>query len=275
MKISELEKKMLKIYPAKTACEWDKTGLLVGDKNAQIKKVAIALDPTLAAVKLAKEKGCNLLVTHHPTYLGEIENFLEEESCGQMEGTVIYSAIKNDIALMNFHTALDVSTEGTTILPKMLGLKIGNVLCPTDNLSHAKSKLGFGRVSTLKPSDKNLNLEKLAKRCEKVFGRAPRVWGNKNSKLKTIATSTGSVGRLNDSPSVLAEVINQKIDCIICGEIKYHDALALLNLGISVIDLGHDVSELPLCISLEKSLKACGIQKNKLVMLDQSNNWSN
>ena len=74
---------------------------------------------------------------------------------------------------------------------------------------------------------------------------------------------------------MLEAAVKQKIDCIVCGEIKYHDALALRDGGIAIIDLGHDVSELPLVSVLEKSLRDAGIKKSNIILLDQSYNWFN
>ena len=88
--------------------------------------------------------------------------------------------------------------------------------------------------------------------------------------MKKIVTNTGSVGRLDDEVSVLQAIIDKKCDCIICGEIKYHDAVELLERGISIIELGHDVSELPLCDVLKESLESCGIASKDIVMINQN-----
>ena len=65
--------------------------------------------------------------------------------------------------------------------------------------------------------------------------------------------------------------IDKKCDCIICGEVKYHDAVELVERGICIIELGHDVSELPLCEVLKNALVDCGIENKDIVMIDQSN----
>ena len=174
LKISQIEKLLLKKYPKKTACDWDKTGLLVGDSKQKLTKVAVALDPTIEALRVAKKNGCNLLLTHHPAYLGKLEEFKPADSTAFVDGAVVYEAASFGIALMNFHTALDVSVEGLSVLPKLLNLKQLKVLNPVDGLSQSKSKLGFGKICSLKTSDKSMNLEQMAARCKSVFGRSPR-----------------------------------------------------------------------------------------------------
>lgn len=70
---------------------------------------------------------------------------------------------------------------------------------------------------------------------------------------------------------MLQACIDKRVDCIICGEIKYHDALEIRQLGICVIDLGHDVSELPLCNVLKNALVDCGVAKKDIIMINQNN----
>lgn len=123
---------------------------------------------------MASKGGCNLLVTHHPAFLSEIEEFKPADSAAIADGAHIYEAIKSDVALMNFHTALDVSVQGSAVLPKLLSLKILKVLCPTDGLTQSKSKLGFGRICSLKSNDKDMTLKQMAARCKSVFGKSPR-----------------------------------------------------------------------------------------------------
>ena len=164
---------------------------------------------------------------------------------------------------MNFHTCLDVSSEGAATLPNLIGLTAKRTLLQTCG------KLGFGTICV--PKRGTTTLGSLGKKCERVFGRKPRVWGKASASLKKIVTATGSVGRLDDEVSLLQAVIDKKIDCIICGEIKYHDALELLERGICIIELGHDVSELPLCDVLRDAAVDCGIAKKDIVMINQNN----
>lgn len=69
---------------------------------------------------------------------------------------------------------------------------------------------------------------------------------------------------------MLQACINKRVDCVVCGEIKYHDALEIRQRGICVIDLGHDVSELPLCEVLKNSLVECGVPKKDIIMIEQN-----
>lgn len=170
MQIKELEKLMLQKFPTESAEEWDTTGLTsiptqgprmapARAKDVEISKVAIALDANIDSVREAKRRGCNLLLTHHPAYIGERRELPKNH--------LIYRAQKLGVALMNFHTALDVSAEGASTLPSMLGFTALHTLLPT------YGKLGFGTVCL--PNRRTITLGALAKKCERVFGRKPRV----------------------------------------------------------------------------------------------------
>ena len=158
MQIKELEKLMLQKFPLETAEDWDTTGVTSGDEEKEITRVAVALDPTISAVKEAKKHGCNLLVTHHPAYIGEI--------AGQPLRNIIFHAPNYGVALMNFHTCLDVSAEGAATLPNLICLTAKQTLLLTCG------KLGFGKICV--PENGSTTLGSLSKKCETVFGRKPR-----------------------------------------------------------------------------------------------------
>lgn len=88
---------------------------------APVRAVAVALDPTVSAIDAAADAGANVLVTHHPAYLTPPTSFQPASSPALNSGAVVYRAIQRGVALMNFHTALDVSARAQRMLPGMLG----------------------------------------------------------------------------------------------------------------------------------------------------------
>ena len=104
------------------------TGLTVGERDAEILKVAVALDPTVSAVREAHAAGANVLLTHHPAVYGKLDDFVAGSSAVEHAGAVVYEAAHLGVNLMNFHTALDVSVLGGAVMPKMLGVEPDAVL---------------------------------------------------------------------------------------------------------------------------------------------------
>ena len=53
--VGELEKFLLREMPARDACSWDRTGMLVGNPLDVVRGVAVALDPTIPTLQAAQE----------------------------------------------------------------------------------------------------------------------------------------------------------------------------------------------------------------------------
>lgn len=263
--VGALEAALLADFPAADAESWDRTGMTVGDPARLVERVALALDPTVTAVREAAACGANVLVTHHPAYLEAPDSFRPAPSVAANSGALVWAAIEAGVALMSFHTALDASVQAARVLPGMLSLNFkGQVLVPAAN----SRRKGYGQVCSVRAEDAPLTMGQLAARCTSVFGRAPRVWGDFSRELKTVVTCTGSAGE------VARECLRAHVDCLVCGEVKYHDALPLSQAGLGVIDLGHDVSELPLVAVLAEAVSRAGVPADRVTVLGQDDNWS-
>lgn len=261
--VGDLERALLDQMPAADACSWDRTGMLVGNPADAVKGVAVALDPTIPALERAYAAGANVLVTHHPVFLDPPERFTPARVQGHTPGAVARRAIELSMSVMSFHTALDVSVAGLDALPSLLRLRGTGVLEP---LAHDARK-GFGRVCVPADDDVPLSLRHLSARCVSVFGCMPRVWGDADAALGTVVTCGGSAG------SLIAACLDKGVDCLVCGEVKYHEALDARLSGLSIVELGHDVSEFPLCALLAAHVASAGVPESYITMIDQNGNW--
>ncbi len=265
MTVGALEEALLKEFPAEDAESWDRTGLTVGERALPVTKVAVALDPTVKAIGEAAAAGANVLVTHHPAFLAAPDNFAPEASVALSSGAGVWAAIRHQAALMDFHTALDVSPQVARVLPGMLGLRFTGRFA--EPLAGSRRK-GYGQISEVPANDDAPEtLARLAARCTAVFGRSPRVWGDPDKPVRTAVTATGSAGPTGKV------ALAAGADVLICGEVKYHEALDLSQAGLAVIELGHDASELPLTAVLAEALCKAGVPENAVVVIDQSDNW--
>ena len=261
--VGALERALLAEFPAADAETWDRTGLTVGDPARLVTGVAVALDPTVEAIEAAAEAGANVLVTHHPAFLAPPDSFAPATSPAVSAGAGVWKAVERGVALMAFHTALDVSARAQRVLPGMLGLSFERVLEP---LPGAPDK-GYGQLCAV-VDDGGLSLGQLAARCTSVFARPPRVWGDFDRALDRVVTCTGSAGGLGRA------CLGARADCLVCGEVKYHDALDLSQAGLAVVDLGHDTSELPLAGVLASAVEAVGVPGERVSVIAQQDNWS-
>jgi dinuclear metal center YbgI/SA1388 family protein len=126
MQIREICQQMEAWAPLAWQESYDNAGLLVGDASSEVKGVLISLDCTEDIVEEAINKGCNLIISHHPIIFSGLKRIT---GASYVERTVI-KAIQNNIALYASHTNLDHAPLGVSYhLAAKLGIK-GQVLKP-------------------------------------------------------------------------------------------------------------------------------------------------
>ena len=235
---------LFECFPEEYCEPWDKSGLLVGSAAAQVKGVAIALDPNVETIERAAEAGCNVLLTHHLAYINPPERFVNRRAGGTDPAARVVSAIKNGVALVAMHTNLDRSPLAKQVLVDQLDLDYD------DGLADDGSGLpAFGCLAHVR-AGQQVALEDLALRCADAYGRVPRVWGAHEDEIRTVAIANGS------SNSFVSDIVKADVDCAVVGELSYHNAVEVASFGIDVIELGHDISEAPLLACLRRAVEA-------------------
>ena len=113
-------------YPQATAQSWDRVGLIVGDPDAPVRSLLLALDPTAAIAEQAVAgpdsdgHPYDMVITHHPLLLRGA-SFLPVTD---PKGAVVTRLIRAGVSLFNAHTNADVACEGVaTALADLIGLR--------------------------------------------------------------------------------------------------------------------------------------------------------
>ena len=120
MRIKDVIDYLERLAPLDLQESYDNAGLIVGDANKEVTKVLISLDCTESVVQEAIDKGCNLIISHHPIVFKGLKKF---NGKNYVERTVI-KAIEHKIALYAIHTNLDNVTGGVnTKIATKLGLE--------------------------------------------------------------------------------------------------------------------------------------------------------
>ena len=129
-KIKDVISYLETIAPLAYQESYDNSGLLTGNKQDTIEGVIITLDCTEAIVQEAIDKGCNLIVSHHPI----IFSGLKKITGGNYVERTIILAIKNNIAIYAIHTNLDNVISGVNFqFAKRLGLTNISILNKKQN----------------------------------------------------------------------------------------------------------------------------------------------
>lgn len=224
VKCKSIIDKLNQLAPIDLAEDWDNIGLLIGDAEANISKILVALDATDSVIEEAIQKDVDLIITHHPV----IFKGLKQINTQTVIGNKVIKLISHNISLFSAHTNLDSAKEGiSTILADRLKLKDSNVLVPSDT---NESNCGIGRIGFVDKIS-------LVDFCEVIKSSFElnyiRVVGDLNKTVNKIAVSPGS------SMEYSSIAYKQGADVFITGDIKYHDAQDFKEKGMVLIDAGH------------------------------------
>ncbi len=218
------------IAPFEKQCEWDNSGLIVGDPDAEVKKIGVVLDITLDAVKYAAENGINLIVSHHPVIFNAAKAFLVNNPA--------YQLARSGISAICAHTSLDTARGGVNdALAAALGFENAVPLSETGETEMI-------RVAEISETDAE-NLSRLV--ADKLSTGVTVADGKKA--IKTVALCGGAGG------DFMHDVAAAGCDAFITGEAKHHEFLAAAEAGLTLISAGHFETENPVIAFLAETLR--------------------
>lgn len=212
------------IAPFETQEDWDNSGMLVGDMDAEVKKVAVVLDITHEEIKKAKAIGADLIISHHPVIFNPIKSVTS--------GSVPYELVASSINALCCHTPLDIADGGTNdSLAKLLGINVTRADDP------------ILRLGTVEPT----TAENLAGKIAKTLNTKVR-YADAGRKIEKIAICTGAGCSLIEAAG--------EIDAFITGDASHHNFLDCVQAGITLIAAGHYETEIVVVPVLVKKLQA-------------------
>lgn len=131
MQVKDIVNYLATVAPPAYQESYDNSGLIVGDPNMEVTSALLCLDSTEAIIDEAIQRGCQMVIAHHPIVFGGLKRFT---GSNYVERTVI-KAIKHDIAIYAIHTNLDNVQHGVNAkISELLGLTNTRILAPKDNL---------------------------------------------------------------------------------------------------------------------------------------------
>ena len=217
MKVREIIAAIEEFAPAALQEEYDNT-------EQEVHGVLFGFDCTEALVKEALDRGCDMIVTHHPLIYHPLRNIYPSDPTG----AAVIAAIKGGVAVYASHTAADKTPDGVSwTMARKLGLENVRVLAPEG------SGIGFGVVGDLPQAMPAAEAVALVK---KAFG-TPVVRTSPLIKepVRTLAMCGGS------GTSLISKAIEAGAQMYICGDISYH--WFFVPEGFMVVDTGHFESE--------------------------------
>nr|WP_314279024.1 Nif3-like dinuclear metal center hexameric protein [uncultured Peptostreptococcus sp.] len=247
MKLRRLLEKIREEYPEEIQYSWDNSSLNLGDLDQEIRKVMLSLEINDRTVDEAIDKGVDLIISHHPFLFSKI-NKIDTDST---KGRLIYKMIRNNISGYCMHTSYDLANKGLNdYFFDLLGVSDRDILEIDSSLESYMDgqEYGLGRVGYLEKSIKIADLIDILKNTLNI--KHARYVGNTDLKVTKVAVVTGSGAEYYE----LAK--KKGCDLLITGDLKYHQAMDALDLGMSILDLGHYGTEHIFSDSIYKYIKS-------------------
>lgn len=251
MKIYEFEKLMDEFAPVSLKEGFDNVGLMIGESNLEITNILVALDCTLDVIKEAREKNCNLILTHHPLLFRKPSSITDKT----LQGKKILQLIQSNIAVYSSHTNLDAVQGGINdVVVDILGFKNSEILSENKEAKNTNIKSGIGRLITL---EKEINLKDLLNLLkDKLVLKDLRYSGDLDRKIKKVSIINGSGQDFFEISKI------KEADAIITGDTSYHFVSDFSEENIAIVDIGHFPSEFAPFINVSKEIYIKLIQQN-------------
>ena len=204
--------------PFDTSADFDNTGILVGDSDAEVTMAIVTLDITKEVVEESAELGAQLIVSHHPVIFNPLKRLTDDSVPALM--------IKNNLAAICAHTNLDLS--------EVFGVNTClAAACGLSNCVFDKNSESLFMANT----KRSLTAMQLAEQIKAGLGCENFAFTRVNNDIKKVGLCSGAGG------DEIFTAASNGCDAFITGEIKHHEIIAANDSGVSVFCVGHYKSE--------------------------------
>ena len=224
--VHDVEQYLFDWAPHELAFDWDNVGHLVGDTDAEVKKVLVSLDITEGVVAEAIEKGADLIVSHHPV-MNCTWHKVQSVRNDNAQGRTIMTMLRHGISAICMHTNLDAADGGVNdILAEKLGLT--DVHCMNDEK--------IGRIGVLKGELPLVEFTRFVVKCLSCHGLR---YTDAGKPVHRVAVGGGACG------DYIPQAIAMGCDTFVTSDLGYHQFLDTKELNL--IDAGHFPTENLIC----------------------------
>lgn len=225
MEVNELFVAFNKTVHDEAAADWDRTGPQIIFPDEKVSKVLTTLEVLPCVVHEAIQKGCQVILSHHPLFFTGIEVL----DMSKARDAMILKIMNHRISVYSAHTNYDKASGGTTdYLTKQLALSGIADIPGTD---------GFARMGSLKTITKLDEFVRYACKVTETPYSQARFVGDKNALVSKIGICAGS------GSEFAFQATEHGCDAFLTGDVKYHTAQDCVLAGINIVDIGHYHSE--------------------------------
>jgi dinuclear metal center YbgI/SA1388 family protein len=228
VKIKEVLSALERFAPLPLQESWDNAGLQVGLTETEVSGALLCLDVNEKIVDEAIQKGCNLVVSHHPLLFRGLKTISD---LTDVQRTVM-KAVQKGVCVISMHTNMDNAKGGVNYkMAEKLGLRDVQFLAPkmVDGVES-----GSGVIGEL-PEAQAADDFVLA--VKKAFGVECAMC---NELLRRPVRKVALCGGAGDF--LLDEALKAGADAFITGEMHYHQYFGYEQ-QIQICVIGHYQSE--------------------------------
>ncbi|MBE3073982.1 MAG: Nif3-like dinuclear metal center hexameric protein, partial [Actinobacteria bacterium] len=97
-------------FPFAHCADWDNVGILLGDPDAPVRSVLIALDATPSVIARLRRSTADLLVTHHPVVFTPLKSVRPDPG----PSAAAFALLRMGVAVISAHTNADAAPRGVS-----------------------------------------------------------------------------------------------------------------------------------------------------------------
>ena len=187
---------------------WDNAGLQIGLTEAEVSGALLCLDVTEKVIDEAIDRGCNLVVSHHPLLFRGLKRISGDNDVQRS----VMKAIKHDIAVISMHTNMDSAPGGVNF---KIAERLGAVPAVMATINPAEKPLGTLMAESA--STQGMEAGAFVAMVKERFGvKCAHCNELLQRPIQTVAICGGA------ADFVLDEAIAAGADAFITGEMHYH-----------------------------------------------------
>ncbi len=249
MTVREIYDALNERIPEELREPWDNDGLMCApDDTLEVRRALVALDVTEDIVDYAISNDIDLILSHHPLIFKPVASIHEDDHVARK----LIKLIKNDVAVISFHTRADKVEGG-----------VNDLLCDILGIRNA-TPFGEGDLGRIGDLDEELNMEDFSYLLKGLL----------DCDGVKVADACIPVGRVavvgGDGKSYIPAALAAGADTFVSGRIGYNTMIEASEMGINLLEAGHFFTEHPVTSFFQSLLHR--LDRDMYIEIRQSNN---
>lgn len=226
--VNNIQLRLDERFPRRLAEEWDNTGLLIGRRQAEVRRLMTCLTVTVASAIEAIDRHVDLIVTHHPIPFRATKRLTDDS----IPGRLLLDLIENQIAVYSPHTSFDSAATG---INQQFAERLGLLQITPMRPDAEEPEIGSARYGEF---SEPIDLAELEHRVMTALNIVKiRSVASTATTIKRVAVACGSAGEfLNDAQRL-------RCDAFVTGETTFHTCLEAEAAKIALLLPGHYATE--------------------------------